>query len=70
MVVANGPFCYDLWSSSEPVREEDLIEVHCLIPNGSYIVLKVRSKTSLFELKEVKLTEKKSESCICVKNNI
>lgn len=52
MVVAL-PFRYDLWSSSEPVREEDMIDVHCLIPNGSYIILRCRSQTTLFELKEV-----------------
>jgi hypothetical protein len=70
MVVAL-PFRYDLWSSSEPVREEDLIDVHCLIPNGSLIPMKVLSTTTLFELKEVRITEKKSESCTCeVKNNI
>lgn len=52
MVVAL-PFRYDLWSSSEPVREEDFIDVHFLIPNGNYVNFKCRSKTTLFELKEV-----------------
>lgn len=52
MVVAL-PFRYDLWSSSEPAREEDLIDVHCFIPNGSYIVMRLQLKTTLFELKEV-----------------
>lgn len=55
------PFRYDLWSSSEPVREEDLIDVHCLIPNGSYIVLRALSNTTLFELKEVIITEQTSD---------
>lgn len=53
MVVAL-PFRYDLWSSADPVREEDLIDVHCLIPNGSYINFKCTSKTSVHELKEVR----------------
>lgn len=53
MVVAL-PFRYDLWSSADPVREEDLIDVHCLIPNGSYINFKCTSKTSIHELKEVR----------------
>lgn len=57
MVIAL-PFHYDLWYGSEPVKEEDHIDVHCLIPNGSYIVLQCRSKTTLFELKEV-ITEQK-----------
>lgn len=52
MVVAL-PFRYDLWSSADPVREEDFIDVHCLIPNGSYISFKCTSKTTLTELKEV-----------------
>lgn len=53
MVVAQT-FRYDLWSSSDPVREEDLIDVHCLIPNGSYINFKCTSKTTLAEFKEVR----------------
>jgi hypothetical protein len=69
MVVAL-PFRYDLWSSTEPVREEDSIDVHCLIPNGNLIVLNVRSKTTLFELKEVRITERKRVNHALVKNNI
>jgi hypothetical protein len=40
------------------VREEDFIDVHCLIPNGSLIPMKVISTTTLFELKEVSGGEK------------
>lgn len=70
MVVAL-PFRYDLWSSSDAVKEDDLIDVHCLIPNGAYILLKVRSKTTLFELKEVRITESEnSESCTCEKQHL
>lgn len=50
MVIAL-PFRYDLWS--DPVREEDLIDVHCLIPNGNYIFFKVKSTVTLIDLKEV-----------------
>lgn len=51
MVAQN--FRYDLWSQTDPIREDELIEVHCFIPNGNYIVFKCPSKTTLFELKEV-----------------
>lgn len=47
-------FRYDLWSSSDPVKEDDLIDVHCLIPNGNYINFKCKSKTTLAEFKEVR----------------
>lgn len=53
MVVAL-PFSYDLWSSSDPVREEDLIDVHCFIPNGNYIQFKLQISTTLQEMKEVR----------------
>lgn len=64
MVVAL-PFLYDLWSSADPVKEEDFIDVHCLIPNGSYISFKCTSKTTCTELKEVQrgeICEKQNES--------
>lgn len=52
MVVAL-PFRYDLWSSSDPVREEDVIDVHCLIPNGNYVNFSLKKINTLRELKEV-----------------
>lgn len=54
------PFRYDLWggSGTDPVKEEDDIEVHCLIPNGCYITFKCASQTTLVELKEVSAAKK------------
>lgn len=54
MVKVNS-FRYDQWVV-DPVREEDLIECHCFLPNGNYINFKCFSKTTLFELKEVTKT--------------
>lgn len=62
MVVAL-PFRYDLWSNSDSVREEESIEVHCLLPNGNYINFKCKTATTLEDMKEV------SESCTCEKQN-
>lgn len=56
MVVA-VEFRYDLWSGVDSVRDEDLIDVHCLIPNGSYIHFKCTPQISVHELKEVRLEQ-------------
>lgn len=53
MVVAL-PFRYDLWSNSDSVREEDSIDVHCLLPNGNYINFKCKTSTTLEDMKEVR----------------
>lgn len=52
MVKVNSAFRYDQWVENI-VKEEDLIECHCFLPNGSYINFKCASKTTLEELKEV-----------------
>lgn len=43
-------FKHDLWTSD---REDDNIDVHCLMPNGNYISFKCPATLSLFEMKEV-----------------
>lgn len=52
MVVAI-PFRYDLWSTSDPVKEQDPIDVHCFFPNGIYINFKVKQNITIIEFKEV-----------------
>lgn len=48
-----APFKYDLWHS-EPVRENDIIMVHCFMPNGTCILFNCPTTTTLIEMKEVK----------------
>lgn len=51
-MVAKSIFKYDLWNNSE-AKEEDLLAIHCFMPNGNYIFFKCQGTTTIFELKEV-----------------
>ncbi|CAG9803397.1 unnamed protein product [Chironomus riparius] len=46
-----APFKYDLWNS-DPIREDDNIQVHCFMPNGNYILFHCPTTLTLFEMKE------------------
>lgn len=50
-MVAKSIFRYDLWNTE--AREEDLLAIHCFMPNGNYICFKCPGTTTIFELKEV-----------------
>lgn len=52
-----APFKYDLWTSSDPIRDDygDELTVHCFMPNGNYILFNCPTTLSLFEMKEVSI---------------
>lgn len=48
-----APFKYDLWYSDGPQKEnEQIITVHCLMPNGNCILFNCPTTLSLLEMKE------------------
>lgn len=59
MVAAN--FRYDHWAKDTIKEEEEIIEAHCFIPNGNYIILHISQYITFSELKEVSLNEIKRE---------
>lgn len=46
-------FRHDLWATTDLREDDNIIDVHCLVPNGLYINFKVSSLLTLSELKEV-----------------
>lgn len=53
MVIAT-PFRYDLWTGVDS-KEDETIDVHCLVPNGLYVNFRVSSQLTLSDLKEVNM---------------